>query len=86
MVLHRQITACLPRPAHKYEGAYPLGFEKYIPKILQTYDYIHLFSGMAKTGHRVDNKKETNPDTLADCRNLPFSDNHFSGGMARPNV
>lgn len=67
-MINRQIIACLPRPAHKYEGAYPLGFEKYIPKMIQTKDYIHLFCGLAKTGHRVDNKKEVNPDTLADCQ------------------
>lgn len=84
MVLHRQITACLPRPAHKYEGAYPLGFEKYIPKILQTTNFIHLFSGLAKTGHRVDCKPEVKPDTIADCRDLPFPDNYFDGGMADP--
>ena len=74
----------MPRPAHKYEGAYPLGFEKYIPKMLQTNNFIHLFSGMAKTGHRVDIKSELNPDTIADCRNLPFPDNHFDGAMADP--
>jgi len=87
MVLHRQITACLPRPAHKYEGAYPLGFEKYIAKtILQVppNDFIHLFSGMAKTGHRVDSKTDVNADTVADCRHLPFPDNYFNGGMADP--
>jgi len=83
-MINRQILACLPRPAHKYEGAYPLGFEKYIPKILQTNNFIHLFSGLAKTGHRVDIKPEVKPDTIADCHNLPFPDNYFAGGMADP--
>ena len=84
MVLHRQIAECLPRPAHKYEGAYPLGFEKWIPRMIQTKDFIHLFSGLAKTGHKVDIRTDVNADTIADCNNLPFPDNHFSGGMADP--
>ena len=84
MVVHRQILACLPRPAHKYEGAYPLGFEKYIPKMLQTNNFIHLFCGLAKTGHRVDIRNDVNADTIADCYNLPFQDNHFEGAMADP--
>ena len=84
MVLNRQILECLPRPAHKYEGAYPLGFEKWIPKILQCNTYIHVFAGLAKTGHRVDIKPEVNPDTLCNAENLPFPDNYFEGGMADP--
>ena len=84
MVLHREITACLPRPAWKYPGAYPLGFEKYIPKMIQTNDFVHLFSGLSKTGHRVDISPDTNPDTLADCHDLPFEDESFMGAMADP--
>lgn len=84
MVLARQILATLPRPAHKYEGAYPLGFEARIPKMIQTKNFIHLFSGLSKTGHRVDIKPEVNPNTVADAEHLPFPDNHFDGGMADP--
>ena len=86
MVLHRQILACLPRPAHKYQGAYPLGFEQRIHKIIQTKDYIHLFSGKSKTGYRIDIKNDIDvkPDCVADCYQLPFKDESFSGGMADP--
>ena len=83
MVLTRQIL-CRPRPAHKYEGAYPLGFERLIPKIIQTKDFIHLFSGKAKTGLKIDIKTEVNPTVLADCRELPFKDETFPGAMCDP--
>ena len=83
MVLTRQILS-RPRPAHKYEGAYPLGFEKLIPKIIQTKDFIHLFAGMSKTGLRIDIKNNVNADCLADCKALPFKDESFSGAMCDP--
>ena len=86
MVLTREILACLPRPSSKYPGPYPLGFEKRIPKIIQTNsdNFLHLFAGMSKTGHRVDSNPEVNPDTLSDCHKLPFNDNTFEGAMCDP--
>ena len=36
MTVPIDVTAWLPRPAAKYHGCYPLGFEKYISKWLGT--------------------------------------------------
>ncbi len=77
-------TVWLPRPATKYSGCYPLHFERRIKKLLDTENYIHLFSGTAKTGHTVDIKPELKPKTIANCENLPFEDNYFEGGFADP--
>lgn len=75
----------LPRPAAKYKGCYPLGFEKMIPEILKTNNFVHLFSGMAKTGFRIDIKEELEPDLVADVHDLScISDCNFDGGMADP--
>lgn len=74
----------LPRPAAKYPGCYPMYFEKKLPEILETENYIHLFSGMATTGTRVDISGEVTPSAIADVHALPFADNSFDGGMADP--
>ena len=74
----------LPRPATKYPGCYPLHFEKRIKDILGTKNYIHLFSGMATTGIRVDINPSVNPNVIADVHALPFASNSFDGGMADP--
>lgn len=74
----------LPRPANNYPGSYPLHFEKRIKNYLYTTDYIHLFSGSAKSGHTVDLNPECNPQTIANAENLPFEDNFFRGGFADP--
>jgi len=74
----------LPRPSSRYPGCYPLHFEKRISELLDTKDYIHLFSGLAKTGHTIDIKKELKPKTIANAEDLPFPNNYFEGGFADP--
>lgn len=77
-------TIWLPRPASKYAGCYPLGFEKMIKDLLGTENYIHLFSGSAISGHTVDINPKCNPKTVANAEELPFEDNSFDGGFADP--
>jgi DNA modification methylase len=78
-------TIWLPRPATKYPGCYPLGFENMLHDILKTEDYIHLFAGKAKTGFRVDINKEVTPNLVADVHDLSMiEDNKFYGAMADP--
>ena len=84
MTVPIDVTACLPRPAAKYHGCYPLGFEKYISKWLGTDNYIHLFAGLSKTGFRVDIKDEVKPNLVADCQKQPLQSESFEGGMADP--
>ena len=74
----------LPRPASSYRGSYPLHFEKHVKRLLGTEDYIHVFSGNAKTGLRIDLKFETKPDVVASAEYLPFRDEVFSGAKADP--
>ena len=75
----------LPRPANNYAGCYPLHFEKHLPRLLETDNYVHFFGGKATTGYRIDIKPELNPDLVADVQTrLPFPDNYFSGGKADP--
>jgi len=74
----------LPRPSSKYPGCYPLWFERRIPKILGTENFIHLFSGNSTLGFKIDIKEEVSPDLVADVHKLPFADNSFDGGMADP--
>lgn len=75
----------LPRPASKYPGCYPLGFEKRIPELLDTTNFVHLFAGMAKTGYRIDLKEDLNPDLIADVHDLSMiEDETFDGAMADP--
>ncbi len=81
--LEREIMY-LPRPSSKYKGSYPKYFEKHIKRLLETENYIHLFSGSAQTGLRVDINFNSKPDVVADCHNLPFKDNSFNGGFADP--
>jgi hypothetical protein len=74
----------LPRPSCKYQGSYPLHFETKFKKFIGLSDYLHLFSGNAKTGFKVDIKIENKPDLVADCHMLPFRDNIFDGVLADP--
>ena len=83
MTLKRSLLY-LPRPATKYPGCYPLHFEMKLKEILETENYIHLFSGMSTTGIRVDINKEVNPNVIADVHNLPFKSECFDGAMADP--
>lgn len=75
----------LPRPAAKYPGCYPLWFEKRLPEILETTNYVHFFAGMSKTGYRIDCKPSVNPDLVANVEDLRvIPDGAFEGGMADP--
>jgi hypothetical protein len=74
----------LPRPAKKYPGCYPLYFEKRLSEMIGTKDFIHVFSGMADKGIRIDIRSQVEPDVVADAQNLPFAENTFDGGMADP--
>jgi tRNA G10 N-methylase Trm11 len=47
-------------------------------------NYLHVFSGKAETGFKVDLKIENKPDVVADCHHLPFRDNIFDGVLADP--
>ena len=78
-------TIWLPRPSSNYPGCYPNGFEKMIKVLLKTENYAHLFCGKAKTGFRIDIKKEVNPDLVANVEQLDMiKDNQFEGVMADP--
>jgi len=74
----------LPRPSSVYRGSYPLYFEDKFKKLVGFSDYLHLFSGSAKTGFKVDIKRENKPHLVADCHHLPFRDNSFNGVLADP--
>lgn len=74
----------LPRPAAKYHGCYPLHFERKLPKILETTNYVHFFAGMSKTGFRIDCNPAVEPDLVANVECLLLPDNSFDGGMADP--
>lgn len=74
----------LPRPSSVYQGSYPLHFESKFKKLVGFSDYLHVFSGSARTGFKVDIKRENKPDVVADCHNLPFKDNSFPGVLADP--
>ena len=74
----------LPRPATKYPGCYPMHFERRLPGILETTNYIQFFAGTAKTGFRIDCNPELNLELVADVNNTGLPDNYFDGGMADP--
>lgn len=77
-------TLYLPRPAAKYKGCYPMHFERRLPEILETTNYVHFFAGMSKTGYRIDCNPDVKPDLIAnvECTGLP--DACFNAGMADP--
>jgi len=78
-------TVWLPRPSAKYPGCYPLGFENKVYELLGTKNYVHFFSGLAKTGYRIDSNPDTKPDLLANVEELSqIKDNTFDGGLADP--
>lgn len=78
-------TVWLPRPAAKYAGCYPVGFENKIKELLGTDNYIHFFSGLAKTGFKVDINPDTKPDFIGNVESLPNIKNcSFDGGIADP--
>ncbi len=78
-------TIWLPRPSAKYPGCYPLGFENKVVELLGTKAYVHFFSGLAKTGYRIDINRACNPDLIANVESLPQIENNcFEAGVADP--
>lgn len=73
-------------------GGYPMGFvewaleemERVAGKEVDATKVLHLCSGSMKTGVRVDIRPQTNPDIVADCRNVPLPDESFDFIMADP--
>ena len=74
----------LPRPESKYRGAFPLHFVRWFTRLVNTSDFINLFSGPSQFGFRVDMKIENKPDVVADIHNLPFRDDVFNNSIADP--
>lgn len=74
----------LPRPAAKYSGCYPMHFEKHLPEILETTNYVHFFAGMSKTGYRIDCNPDVHPNLIANVENTNLPDCSFDAGMADP--
>lgn len=75
----------LPRPASDYKGCYPMWFEKHLPELLETNNYVHFFGGKATTGFRIDINESVKPDLVANVENLSMLEsNSFDGGMADP--
>lgn len=75
----------LPRPSNKRHGCFPLGFDKYIPQLLRTENYIHFFSGYSKKGFCVDSDESCMPDLVANVENIPqIKDESFDGAIGDP--
>ena len=75
----------LPRPASKYHGSYPLGFENLIVDKLGTKNIIHFFCGSSKLGYCIDINPKVKPDLVANVENLKqIHDNTFEAGLADP--
>lgn len=74
----------LPRPAAKYSGCYPMHFERRLPEILETPNYVHFFAGMSISGYRIDCNPSVNPDLVANVENTGLESSSFDAGMADP--
>lgn len=74
----------LPRPAAKYHGCYPMHFERRLPEILETENFVHFFAGMSVSGFRIDVNESVKPDLIANVENTGLASNSFDGGMADP--
>jgi hypothetical protein len=61
-----------------------LHFEKRLPEILETDNFVHFFAGESKLGFRIDVKSEVNPDLISDVHSVALPDESFEGGMADP--
>ncbi len=77
-------TLYLPRPAAKYPGCYPMWFERRLPEILETPDYVHFFAGMSTTGFRIDINPAVGPDLVANVECVDLPSESFGAGMADP--
>ena len=80
----------LPRPANDYHGCYPMGFEKWLPKILEINhatkeNLLHVFAGKSVSGFRVDQNPDVKPDLVADIQDLSaLEDESYESAMADP--
>jgi hypothetical protein len=77
-------TLYLPRPAAKYHGCYPMHFERRLPEILESENYVHFFAGKSVSGFRIDCNIDVQPDLVANVENTGLVSNSFDGGMADP--
>ena len=59
-------------------------FEKRLPEILETSNFVHFFGGMSKLGYRIDINPDVEPDLVADVHCTGLLDNSFDAGMADP--
>jgi hypothetical protein len=73
--------------AHSDGGGYPIGFLERAYVTLGVTDpdrVLHLCSGSMRRGVTVDIRPEMQPDIVADCRDVPLSDESFDWIMADP--
>lgn len=80
-------TWWLPRPRKdKYQGGFPLHFEKKLWKELgEPEKILHPFGGRAEIGERVDINPDVNPDYIGDAHNLYFiPDNSYDCTILDP--
>jgi predicted methyltransferase len=59
-------------------------FERRLPEILETTNFVHFFAGMSVSGFRIDCNTSVNPNLVANVENTPLADSSFDGGMADP--
>ena len=81
-----------PQPVQHFRpfpegGGYPLRFMEWALTEMGCADpdrVLHLCSGSVLTGTTVDIRPSTDPDIVADCRNVPLPDESFDFVLAEP--
>lgn len=82
---------CLGPSSNGYPGAFPRGFVRRVLARWNGMNRLWLFSGsyhpekdLFANDTTVDIKPELEPDVMANCESLPFSDNSFDFVLADP--